>query len=157
MKKLLIIAVAFCLFIIGCSKVDLNPVPLDAQVMQSKQVATFDRGVSNTPDASNTPDQNDDDGITYDEDGYIHDDCDAPDVGILSVAGFTGNPCINHCYVITNTESDNGLAEYLLFYWDCNGIYQKMILPLGKSVTLCLKYGTVQTNFAYSIKHIGKC
>jgi uncharacterized lipoprotein YajG len=60
-------------------------------------------------------------------------------------------PFGNANFTITNTETDWGIVEYRVEYTDCNGKLQNVPLLMQESITVCLKYGFVKTNFAYTI------
>jgi uncharacterized lipoprotein YajG len=69
----------------------------------------------------------------------------------LSAADQKQAPFGNINYTITNTETDWGIVEYRLEYTDCNNKLRNVPLLMQESITVCLKYGFVKTNFAYTI------
>lgn len=64
-----------------------------------------------------------------------------------------------HQYVITNVETNWGVAPYVIGFRNANtGQFQTVTLNMGQSITVCLDdISFFTTNFAYSIKDIGNC
>ena len=61
----------------------------------------------------------------------------------------------DHCYLLRNTETIAG--DYWVTYTDCTNTIQKEPLAAGDRLMLCLRSGTVQTNFAYTLADRGDC
>ena len=54
-------------------------------------------------------------------------------------------------YTITNNETDWGVVEYRIQFTECGGKFQDLPLLMQESITVCLQYGEVKTNFASTV------
>jgi hypothetical protein len=72
-------------------------------------------------------------------------------------SGDASKPAPPQSYTITNTEINWGVVEYTITYMDSDYKKQTVSLPMGKSITLCIIYGSLQTNFAYTMVALGNC
>ncbi len=75
-----------------------------------------------------------------------------PDLKTSTISAVDQNKApLGNEFTITNTETDWGIVEYRIEFTDCNGILRNIPLLMQESITVCLKYGFVKTNFAYTI------
>lgn len=73
---------------------------------------------------------------------------DAYKTGVSETGQFVPN---DGYYTITNKETDWGVVEYRFQFTDCDGKYQDLPLLMQESITVCLRNGRVETNFAHTI------
>ncbi len=66
-------------------------------------------------------------------------------------------PAPPQSYKVTNTETNWGVVEYKLTYLDNNFQVQTVSLSMGQSITICIIYGSLQTNFAHTLVALGNC
>lgn len=66
-------------------------------------------------------------------------------------------PLSCQCYTVTNTETVDGVVPYRIDYFDCNTVFQPMLVPKGTSVNVCALQGTIDPNFSNIIVDNGPC
>lgn len=81
-----------------------------------------------------------------------------PDSQQSNVARIAPDPQfqIQPFFRLTNIETEQGTVPYMAEFTDCNDVLQTIPLNMGESTVVCLRYGTVNTNFAYSLVRIIK-
>ena len=119
MKKNIIIIAAFCLSIVGCSKVGLAP---ETQTLSTDKTET--ETITKKEKPTPTPAaKGGGEGIAIDP--------------------------VSQCYTITNTEKAEGFAEYKFSYVGEKGAVQTVSLALGQSISFSATSATVKANFQY--------